>query len=196
VTLAPYRGVATAATSTRTEEDQALGRQVLWGLALASLAVVYVLHAALPQNAVALPFENPRGIQQIVPEGWAFFTRSPRTVYPIVYRRGDDGRWRLWSRKTLATPDQLMGLDRTQRSEGTVMALILDQVSAQKWSNCTQDPAVCLSRQSAPLTLSNPSSHREICGMNGFVMQEVLPWAWRSSGTVMPSRVLAARVMC
>jgi antimicrobial peptide system SdpA family protein len=190
---------------TQDAEDLRAGRRVLTAAVVAVLSALYVLQASLPHNAFPLPFQHAIYVKQFVPEGWAFFTRSPRTVYPVVYKPDADGRWSRWSTLSLATPSQAMGLNRSRRAEGTQVALILQDVPASAWTACSDVPATCLARTAQPaqpaqsvqpLTLTNDSTHRSICGLVGFVRQDVLPWAWRDSGTTMPSRVMVARVTC
>ena len=90
----------TAVATTRLEPagqgvraDARLGRLVLAVAATATVLIVYAVHASLPANSVQLPFENQLAIREFVPEGWAFFTKSPLTVYPVPYVHGAGG-WR------------------------------------------------------------------------------------------------------
>ncbi|GGO04898.1 SdpA family antimicrobial peptide system protein [Microbispora bryophytorum] len=161
---------------------------------VATAFVTYVLHAALPVNAVELPFENRDVIRQFIPEGWAFFTASPRTVYPQVYENAA-GAWRLHG-GTLVVPSGLFGLNRSQRAEGTEAALLVSSIPKDTWQSCDTLPTNCLNGMQPAVALRNTSTLRHICGDIGFVNQEVLPWAWRRSSTVMPSTVVRVRVTC
>jgi antimicrobial peptide system SdpA family protein len=163
--------------------------------ALTLATVAYVLHAALPASAFRLPFEKPQIVRALVPEGWAFFTRSPRAADPSAYGLRH-GSWQLLTTGTQASPKYLMGLDRLGRSQGTELAILVQQVPAADWSDCRQAPVACLSGLPGNRAIANTSTHRTVCGDVGLVMQQVLPWAWRDLRTVMPSRVSRVRVAC
>jgi antimicrobial peptide system SdpA family protein len=174
--------------------DIRLGRVFLLVATVAAVFATYVLHAALPVNALELPFESRDTIKQIMPEGWAFFTASPRTVYPQVYEHLAND-WRAPG-ESLVVASGLFGLNRSQRAEGTEAALLMYQIPPESWSSCKTLPRECLSKLSITRTLRNDSTLRHFCGDIGFVNQEVLPWAWRRSGTVMPSMVIRVQVQC
>ena len=176
-------------------EDVRLGRHVAVFVMFAVALVFSVLHAVLP----ASPFqvfdpETKTVVRTLMPEGWAFFTKSPRSPNPLAYQYVD-GRWQNVTAGPLAVPDDLMGLDRGSRAQGTEMAILLAKLSKDDWRECEEMPSTCLSQMDGSKRISNPS-HQTICGDIGFVIQEVLPWAWRDAPTVMPSRTARARVAC
>jgi antimicrobial peptide system SdpA family protein len=178
------------------ESDVRLGRHVAASIITACLSILTVLHAALPGSS----FEvfSPRvkqAVSALAPEGWAFFTRSARLPTPVPYQYGSDGRWRSLSVGPLARPGNAMGVDRAGRAQGTEVATLLDPVPRGVWHRCERDPLVCLTETSVDATVAN-TSHRTICGDVGFVIQEVLPWAWRNSPTIMPSKVVRVHVTC
>ena len=88
-----------------------------------------------------------------------------------------------------------MGIDRASRAQGTEVAILLDQMPVSAWRRCERDPVACLSESPGGAVVAN-TSHRTICGDVGFVVQEVLPWAWRNSPTIMPSNVARVSVTC
>jgi sporulation delaying protein A len=177
------------------QADLRLGRAVVTLAVLVSVMVVYVLYAALPGTAFGLPFNNPQVVRQLVPEGWAFFTKSPRSPDPTVYGFRDGG-WHLLNAGPQATLANFMGLDRRGRSQGTELAIVVQQVPPGSWSSCTQAPVTCLSRLPAKGSVSDTSDHRTVCGDVGLVLQQVLPWAWRNLPAIMPSKVARVNVTC
>jgi len=98
-----------------------LGRRIATVAVLALVVVVYVLQAALPVTAFTLPFDRSQQIRSLVPEGWAFFTKSPRIPDPTIYGLDSGGGWRTLTEGPQANPtrDSLLGLDRLSRSQGT-----------------------------------------------------------------------------
>lgn len=177
--------------------DLRLGRSIATLIALAAVAVVYVLHAALPATPFELPFGNPQAFRTVVPEGWGFFTMSPRTPDVMVYGARPDGGWRQLTVGAHEGADSLMGLNRRNRSQGTEVAIVANQLPPERWSACEREPLDCLTALSPqPVRVSNFSNLHSVCGDVGLVMQDVLPWAWRGLPTEMPSKVVRVVVSC
>jgi len=176
--------------------DIRTGRRVVAVLAVAVLSVAYVLHAALPASPFTLPGPPARTVRALVPQGWAFFTKSPRSRSAEVFQHQADGSWRDLTAGPRARPGQLMGLDRLGRAQGTEVAMLLAVVPAESWRACERAPTDCLSAAAVAHTIRNRSSHHSVCGEVGLVIQDVLPWAWRDAPTTMPSKVLRVRVQC
>jgi antimicrobial peptide system SdpA family protein len=180
----------------QTRADRRLGRQIGLVTLVAAIAVIYVGTAALPATPYQLPFiTDTRTVSLIVPEGWAFFTRSPREPEPEVYA-AEGGGWRRVSVGALAVPDTLMGLNRTTRSQGTEIAILTEQIPPAAWAACSGQPTQCLSAAHPTTTVVNMSTHRTVCGDIGIVIQEVTPWAWHELRPVMPSQVVRVSVRC
>ncbi|WP_406074384.1 SdpA family antimicrobial peptide system protein [Micromonospora sp. NBC_01638] len=186
-----------AATPAATDDvDARTGRRVAAALAIALVVVAYVLYAALPATPFTLPGPDPITVRILAPQGWAFFTKSPRDPTPIVYQLEADGGWRDIASGPRARPRNLMGLDRMSRAQGTELALMLGPLPKEAWQACDRTPTNCLSEATTRITLPNRSNHHSVCGEVGVVVQEVLPWAWRDAPTVMASKVLRVRVQC
>jgi antimicrobial peptide system SdpA family protein len=175
--------------------DRRLGRATIALGAFACVLTLWAVHAAMPPNAVQLPLESSRTMQVLFPEGWAFFTADPTAVYPQAYELGPGGRW-IATGGSLAVPSDLFGLDRSRRAQGTEMALVLQGVPAADWRNCSGGPTTCLSAAPTAVHVVNTSTLQNLCGDVGFVEQQMLPWAWRNTATVMPSQVVRVEVRC
>jgi antimicrobial peptide system SdpA family protein len=178
------------------DPDTSLGRRVVAVAGAAMLLVAYVLHAALPASPFDLPGPDAKSLRALAPQGWAFFTKSPRSESPRVYRRTPNGEWRDATAGPLASPGDLMGLDRMARSQGTELAILIAALPPRAWLECERTPTQCLSQAPLAGVVVNRSNHHSVCGEVGFVVQEVLPWAWRDAPTTMPSKVLRVRVTC
>jgi antimicrobial peptide system SdpA family protein len=178
------------------ESDIRLGRRLAVAFAAAGCLIATVLYAALP----GAPFDvlsaaAKQSVIAVAPEGWAFFTRSPRLATPIAYEHEPGGTWRSLAAAPLARPSDVMGLDRRGRARETELATLTDQITADAWQKCQGDPLICLSSMRSAATVANTSS-RTVCGDVGVVLQDVLPWAFRHSATVMPSKVTRIQVTC
>lgn len=189
--------IAAAASAAATDDaDTRTGRRVAVVLAVAGLFVAYVLHAALPASPFTLPGPPAGTVRALVPQGWAFFTKSPRSRSAEVFRHRPDGGWRDITAGTRARPRSLMGLDRTGRAQGTEVAMLIAVVPERSWRDCERRPTDCLAEAPVAHTIVNRSTHHSVCGEVGIVLQDVLPWAWRDLPTTMPSKVLRVRVTC
>jgi len=181
--------------ATRVLSDRQTGLiTIMLGVAAVTAASLSVF-AALPDSAIQLPRPVTQVAQELAPQGWAFFTASPETVYPQVYLPSRTGGWQARG-GSIAIPSDLFGLDRSLRAQGTEIALLLQGVPARAWRSCGNLPSRCLSAAPVAIHLINTSTLDDLCGDVGFVRQQVLPWAWRGTGTVMPSLVLRTEVSC
>lgn len=189
-------GSAAPDDGSRAREDAQLGRQLLVTAGVVLVAAVYVLHAALPAVSFGLPFDNRQTVRTLVPEGWAFFTRSPRTPEPAAYGAGPDGTWRQLTGGSRSGPRDAFGLNRRARSQGTELGIVMSQVPKEHWSSCERAPTDCLSGVTPRLTVTNYSTHHTLCGDVGLALREVRPWAWRDLPGGMPAKVARVVVTC
>jgi antimicrobial peptide system SdpA family protein len=186
----PRSGRATA------ELNASLGRRLTASAAVAGLLLAVVVHAALPNSPFEmLPPKGKQAVAAVVPEGWAFFTRNPRLPSLVPYQFGPDSRWHSVAAGRNTRSNDAMGVDRAGRAQGVELAILVEHVPGSVWHRCGEDPLVCLSNAQVSATFENVS-HRTICGDVGFVVQDVLPWAWRYSPALMPSKVVRVRVTC
>jgi len=187
----------TGGSSTRrlSVSDRMLGRATVVAGAIAAVLALWAVHAAMPPNAIQLPLESSRAFQTLIPEGWAFFTADPTAVYPQAYDLGPDNHW-VSTGGSLAVPGDMFGLDRGKRAQGTEMALLLQGLPQADWHDCSVAPVTCLSAVPVAAHVVNTSTLQNLCGEVGLVEQQMLPWAWRGTGTVMPSQVLRIEVRC
>jgi antimicrobial peptide system SdpA family protein len=182
--------------SSAASEQVRLGRRILTAFTVAGVVVAYTLLAALPAAPFRLPFVGREDVRSVLPEGWAFFTRSPREPELTSYRLGPDGGWRRTTQRSSMSWDSGLGLNRRNRSQGTEVALLIHELTASDWAACDRVPTECLSAAAASRTVANRSNHATLCGEVGLVAQDVLPWAWHDLPTVLPSRVTRVVVSC
>lgn len=163
------------------------------GVALSSL------HAALPTNPVTSLFAEDRlAVRSVLPQGWAFFTRSPREERTLPFLRDEGGVWHEIHTATHAEPRHAFGLNRRSRAQGVEVGLLLGEVSAAQWHDCGGPVAGCLDEAEVVARLRNPSPAPSVCGDVALVRREPLPWAWSQDDTVenMPALVARLEVSC
>jgi antimicrobial peptide system SdpA family protein len=177
--------------------DVGLGWRLLALVLLGVTIVLYVLRGALPVT----PFSKAGSLQTdyarvFAPQGWAFFTYTPRAPQPTVLGRDTSGQWSVLTPGRLAVPEDLMGLNRIRQAQDTEVRLILAGVPDPAWVACDHEAFDCLSGLAPGPVVANPSTRRDVCGDIGLIMQEVVPWAWRELPTIMPSKVVRVTVTC
>jgi antimicrobial peptide system SdpA family protein len=97
---------------------------------------ISVLVVSLPNNVVSPLYKKNRfSIFTFYPQGWGFFTRSPRL--PIdVYLIKENGKWIADPRLKSGTFYNLFGLDRTGRVANGAYQKIHFEVAKSKWNFC------------------------------------------------------------
>ncbi|WP_211235393.1 SdpA family antimicrobial peptide system protein [Leifsonia aquatica] len=145
-------------------------------------------YAGWPSNVL-----NPEGRDKVreyvamtVPQGWAFFTKSPEESEIGVYdaRTGET---------LLVTPqtrvENAFGLSRNQRAQGPELALIASQIT--DWHECPMDREICFSEASGAETQSveNDAFVRTICGAAFVTGEKPTPWAYRDFDGVQRSQI-------
>jgi antimicrobial peptide system SdpA family protein len=183
--------------------DDTMARR-LGGLAFALIGFVlvlcvYAVHAQLPPNAVRLPYEQsirPHA-QRFLPEGWAFFTRSPRESDLVSYTRDGSGAWRLALLAPHSEFRNVLGFARASRAQGVEMGTLTGILRKDDWRECRSPVAECLERAPA-LAATNVSPVPSLCGDVGLVRRPPVPWAWSGSGReiTMPGTVVRLEVAC
>ncbi|NMO15877.1 SdpA family antimicrobial peptide system protein [Pyxidicoccus fallax] len=177
---------------------------VITATALYGVLATYSIHSRLPFNTVRLPGERshlsgPFSIQFVLPQGWKFFTKSPREPELALYRRLDSGTWEHVNPLPVSDSSGFFRLDRTARAQGVEMALLTHAIPAFDWkARCRRSDEDCLGDTVPVRTVRNLTPTPTLCGTIGFVAREPLPWAWAShrDTTRMPASSLVLRVQC
>jgi len=156
-------------------------------------SVVFVNSVA--DSALVPSARHRTNLMTVVPEGWAFFTRSPREMQTFLYRRGASGREAISQRH--ADPANYFGLARFARAKMVEVAALLEQVAPNEWSSFAAgiDPE---SLPTVPRAVTNPAPGPLLCGNVLLIEREPVPWAWsRASQPIrMPGRLVEMSVSC
>jgi antimicrobial peptide system SdpA family protein len=140
----------------------------------------FVLVHSLPYNPIGGAVPDRIGIRTFIPEGWAFFTKSPRErQFEVFVEQG--GRWGPALQTPVARPVNWFGLNRAARAQGVELGLLLQHVPESAWSPCSGADQECLRTRASELEIPNLSPRQRLCGRIGVVLREPVPWAWRSS---------------
>ena len=168
-----------------------------WCTACTVLAL-YAVTGSLPSAPFHLPGASQLQTPMWVPEGWKFFSKSPRGAVHAAYVRDGRGAWRQALVRPNAQPANWFGANRSGRAQGVEMGVLLEHAPKVDWSECREQPATCLESALRSFKVKNRVPAPTLCGAVGVVMSEPVPWAWSSSAAhlTMPSHVLRMEVQC
>lgn len=187
-----------SATTTQRPSHTAVGAFVVALCVAWATFIIYVADANLPYNALTLPLQSKFDLRAVLPEGWAFFTKDPRTERITTLRAIDD-HWQSAQLSPQSSWRSFFGIDRSARAQGVETGLLMHGVPTAQWRNCKSLPTSCLAAEALqPFPTTNRSPRPTLCGDIAIVLQTPTPWAWSRSGRIvnMPSRYLKLRVRC
>ncbi|MBT9607823.1 SdpA family antimicrobial peptide system protein [Microbacterium sp.] len=120
-----------------------------------------------------------RAAQPLAPQGWAFFTKSPRGPVASPYR-SEDGEWTPADRGPNAQFRWAFGLNRESRLTEFDVQTALAEVDDSWWQDCPRqsDDAQCLT-DAVPRAVASVGHDLRLCGEVGIVRREPVPWAYR-----------------
>lgn len=167
---------------------------IFWGLLF-----IYSIHSIMPYNAVTLPFQRLIKTQAFFPQGWKFFTRSPREDASDAYVKDDSNNWGSIIQSN-SSPINFFGASRMTRAKSVESALLLLSAAENKieWVKCDESPQICAEKIPSNGEIINTSPVPYICGEVLFILQPPVPWAWsRSKKPInMPSKIIKTNVVC
>lgn len=166
---------------------------------IAALAIIVVLLSVyVQQSVIRSPFSNAakQTVTSLMPQGWAFFTKSPRLAYATPYLEVADGFEQVEPRAgVFADPRRL---DRNFVIELEMLDRALAEVELTACES--GDPQQCFDE--LPLTpsatITSPLVEPIACGDVYVAMNKVAPWAWRglAEQTLRTEHVALVSVSC
>ncbi|TGA95545.1 SdpA family antimicrobial peptide system protein [Streptomyces sp. MZ04] len=165
-----------------------------------AVAILYAVQEQLPKNVISLPAQKEvkHTVANMAPQGWAFFTKSPRDPEVIPFKR-ESGNWESKSLTPHAEPRNAFGLNRASRAQGVEIAMLLSAAKQDDWHSCDESRATCLEKfGAAARSIDNKQPNPTLCGTIGLSAERPTPWAWRDlvPETHTPERVLVVEVTC
>lgn len=173
-----------------------------WGILAAG--GLFALQVNFEENVLTAPWQKEirADVVAIVPERWAFFTKSPRDETMTAYARESDGQWRETTGFPRAQPQHAFGMSRTVRAAGIELGLLQMNASGQEWQDCNtgESANTCIEGVAAtetPVAVSNPTPEPLLCGDIALVGETPAPWAYAHIGQGAPTlRVALLEVAC
>jgi antimicrobial peptide system SdpA family protein len=130
------------------------------------------------------PYQPGRSMRTLAlalaPQGWGFFTKSPREPSQRFYRVGPAGLERIDYPN--ASFKALGGISRSARAFSLEAAPLLIQIPKSDWRECTVQVEKCAVAASefALKRVRNTSRLRQLCGRILIDERPPVPWAWSS----------------
>ncbi|MFE0045139.1 SdpA family antimicrobial peptide system protein [Streptomyces albireticuli] len=169
-------------------------------VAVWSVVFLYVAQVHVPKNVISLPGQKQARstVANVAPQGWAFFTKSPRDVEVLPYRQATNDTWTSLALTPHSSPRNAFGLDRASRSQGIEISLLLNLAEKKDWKECEEELADCLTGARPTRKVDNPSPAPTVCGRVALVQEKPVPWAWRDlvDERATPERFLTLDVTC
>lgn len=131
-------------------------------------------------------------VRQVLPEGWSFFTKSPRDAFVVAYDENGDEV----GTAPNAQPKWAFGLNRTSRLGGIDVDRVMRKLDQAAWQRCDLgvDLAACAAKLKARTVEITDQPH-SLCGDVTLAKVQPTPWAFR--GTDSPiEEVAVVRIQC
>ena len=168
-----------------------MSRRPVFALALSisfwTILFAYVFNSAIgsyskKKTAISLPFQSEleRIIRVYMPQGWGFFTASPRSHELSIFSMQKLGLKDVY-RGPNSNIRNLFGFSRIARSQSAEIGILASNIEPSKWIVCT-DLMECQNK-SKIVIVENQTSHSQYCGLYLIVKREPLPWAWARMST-------------
>ena len=176
--------------------DAKLGVYILVLMVFWTTTIAYTVHPVLPANPLELPLETHNPFVKLLPQGWGFFTRDPRSMDMTTFVKTSTS-WQSPPSASKTWP-RMLEFSRRRKLTGVEAGLILDAIPEPEWQECKEAPTACLDKAPVNETVENKQQQPTLCGDVGIVRQPPIPWAWSQTPdeTVMPSEVLRIQVSC
>jgi antimicrobial peptide system SdpA family protein len=162
------------------------------------IVISFMIFSSLPYNSLHRQVYSKRAelYGRFFPEGFSFFTRSPREPQIALYSMDYEVII-----KPNNSVDYLLGFDRSGRALSIELGIIWNVVHDQKWFDCYPFTPECFTTTLLPVyEVENKFSPPMLCGEYYLTPSEPIPWAWAASfkeknGT-MPTKIMRLMIAC
>ena len=161
-----------------------------------TVLIILLASASLSYNAMS-ELSNHRWYQ-ILPQGWAFFTKDAREAQIQLFEQ----RGEKWVRVDHhhAHYSHFFGVRRATTQKLIELAKLYQDIPPSAFVDCESN--IQLERvhcePDTTITLKNPFDQAFMCGEYLMVCQEIIPWAWSQSMQEidMPSKAIKIKLLC
>lgn len=143
--------------------------------------LAYSIFAVSPHSTFHPPGMDAvkESLSRAVPQGWAFFTKSPRDPFLLVFAKGDAGAYRELLQLPTTKAENYFGISRFGRGQPVELANIVNRVASQSWNKCGPATNSCLDGPVGDIKVRNEKPDPSLCGSIKVVEVVPVPWAYR-----------------
>ncbi|MGO4875593.1 SdpA family antimicrobial peptide system protein [Pedobacter psychrotolerans] len=168
----------------------------LCSILCAGLLILTVFFSSLPSNPMNLALKRPKAFLALVPEGWAFFTRSPREAQILIYACQGNKLTLLEHRHS--SYRNLLGLNRRVTKLFGELQFIKRQIKDYQYAD-TKFNYQSGKIQGVPghvVEVKNQMDYPILMGQYVVVYQKAIPWSWyRSNENIdMPAKIIKLNI--
>lgn len=166
---------------------------MFWGAFIFLTLLIYS-----KDNPIRFKYELHNSIRTLFPQGWAFFTKSPREENIQVYQL-IDGKLQPIAHQRQATLENWMGFRRSARAISVEYAYLLYNVPSDRWTRCETDVETYINTHTLPtVSVVNATPEAFLQGEYYLVQKGIVPWAWakHASQINLPASILKLNVLC
>lgn len=170
----------------------------LLGLMWMGVFIITVFFTSIQFNPIQNKLDSKRIVYSVVPQGWAFFTRSPREAQVLLYEIKDNKLIKL--NHLHSSINNLIGLNRRSSVYMSEIQLARAELSNNLFSNTKwnyQNNALGYIPEKT-YTVKNKVNNPLLCGEYLLVLQQPIPWAWSShiKTMEMPAKIIRIKLEC
>lgn len=144
------------------------------------LFVLLILVSSLKESVIILPGKLKETINIFFPEGWSFFTRSPREEMAEIYEIKNNNTLTRISYQCSA-PENLFGISKKSRKIGMELSIIATVINDSLWVNQGSSQ---INIDALPITKIkiNQDDIKIILKGNYIIKTKMpIPWAWSNN---------------
>lgn len=161
------------------------------------VTIFTIATSAMPYNSTSKQLYNKKNnfFRAFLPEGFAFFTRSPRKPLIILVSKKNRQEIELHN----GVPKYFFGFRRHPRAANLEISVIWTTVNDQVWYNCESGSQDCFDDDLTPHYLINSSFHKPLISGDYYMkVVKPIPWAWansfKKSRKYMPCKVISITI--
>jgi antimicrobial peptide system SdpA family protein len=160
------------------------------------LTLVTAVH--IPYNPFTPSTSIKRTIMAIFPQGWSFFTKSPREEIFYVYTYDENDSCRLTELDlNNSSKKNLFGIKRYARTSSAEIAYLVKKIPTEYWIRTKSGINSINTDSLKPVFILNNTNSRLLCA-NEIIIEkkEPIPWAWSKSNPTRKSDLIKLLVYC
>lgn len=160
------------------------------------LLFAFSLYNLLPTSPIKPENSRNRVMLQMMPQGWGFFSKSPRDETLFVYEIANSTEIH-WPHNQASN---LFGLKRTGRSQGVELGMVTAALDENDWIQCEQGLKNCSIKKlkNESIQVQNPTPEPLVCGEYILEQRSPIPWAWvnYTDEDTYPTKIVKVNVQC